>query len=35
MNDEADDIKRTVYESQSELRETLDEIMERCNITDK
>jgi len=35
IDDEAEDIKKTVYESQRELRETLDEIMEKCNITDK
>ena len=35
IDQEADAIKKTVYESQMELRETLDGIMEKCGIVKK
>lgn len=35
MDREADDIKTTVYESQKELKEALENIMEDCDISFK
>lgn len=35
IDQEADAIKKTVYESQRELKETLDGIMEKCGIVKK
>ena len=35
MDREADDIKTTVYESQKELKESLENIMDDCDISVK
>lgn len=35
IDQEAENIKATVYKSQNELRETLEEIIEECDISKK
>jgi hypothetical protein len=35
LDQEADSIKANVYESQTELRETLEQIMDECNLSEK
>jgi Mg2+ and Co2+ transporter CorA len=35
VDQEADAIKATVYDSQTELRETLEQIMDECNLSEK
>ncbi len=35
MDQEAENIKETVYKSQAELRKTMEEIIEECNISRK